>query len=172
MEKNRLKDIGVVAKPRGIKGGVIIRLDTPVTEEIENAESLFLLVEGRAVPFIADSVTPFGSEAVVVVFRWYDTPAKISGFQGCRVLIESAEETSSILPGHKSLIGFSVLDEHGAFRGRIVSVEEQKHQWLATLAKEEGTSFLVPVHEDLICSLDIEGRIIVMFLPEGIEDPG
>lgn len=58
MEKNRLKDIGVVAKPRGIKGGVIIRLDTPVTEEIENAESLFLLVEGRAVPLLPTPLPP------------------------------------------------------------------------------------------------------------------
>jgi len=170
MNSNRFKEIGVITKPHSYKGAVVIRLHSAPPEDYENSESLFLLVEGRAVPFIIESVELFRNDSLIVVFKGYETTEKILEFVGCTVLAKDDGINSGKIPYQNLLTGFSLFDEDGSFRGTIISVSEAKYQWLATVKSDSGKTFLLPVHEDLIRSFDEKNKRVVMSIPEGLED--
>ncbi len=170
MKSNRFKEIGVITKPHSYRGAVVIRLNSVLPEDFENAESLFLLVEGRAVPFIIESVELFRNDSLIVVFKGYETTEKISEFVGCTVLEEEDGKSPGKIAYQNLLTGFSLYDEDDRFRGTIISVSEGRYQWLATVKSDRGTTFLLPIHEDLIRSFDEKGTRVVMVIPDGIED--
>jgi 16S rRNA processing protein RimM len=172
MKSNRLKEIGVIIKPHSYRGAVVIRLHHANSEDFEQAKSLFLLIEGRAVPFMVATIDAIRTDSLVVSFSGYENSDKMAEFIGATVLVSRADDNEDILPDHNILIGFSLFDESGRFRGTILSVSERKHQWLATIEKEAGKTFLLPIHEDLIREFDEDQRKIVISVPEGIEDIG
>lgn len=171
MGRNRLREIGLLVKPHGYKGGVLVRFDTLPPEDIESMETLFLLIDGRAVPFLVDMLQLRRDDSMVVHFKWYDTRDKVAAFPGARVLIES-DETDDEPVDHSMLEGFSLYDQSGVLRGEIVSVTEGRYQWLATVAASGGQRFMVPLHEDIITEIDINRRRITISLPDGIEETG
>jgi 16S rRNA processing protein RimM len=170
MNSNRLKEIGVIVKPHSYKGAVVIRLHHRNSEDFETVRSLFLLIEGRAVPFMVESADAVRSDSLIVTFRGYDEEEKMAGFIGCQVLAENQGEHEGVIHDSNILVGFSLFDEQGRFRGTIVSVAERKHQWLADVVTETGKSFMLPVHDDLIVEFDEGDKRIVITIPEGIED--
>jgi 16S rRNA processing protein RimM len=172
MNSNRFKEIGVITKPHSYKGAVVIRLHSAPPEDYENSESLFLLVEGRAVPFMIESAELFRNDSLIVVFKGYESTERISEFVGCAVLAKDDGINSGKIPYQNLLTGFSLFDEDGSFRGTIISVSEAKYQWLATVRSDSGKTFLLPVHEDLIRSFDEKNKRVVMSIPGGIEDIG
>lgn len=172
MKSNRFKEIGVITKPHSYRGAVVIRLHTVPQEDFEKAESLFLLIEGRAVPFIIESVELLRNDSLIVVFKGYEATEKISEFVGCTVLAVDDGSDSSKIGYENMLTGFRLYDESENFRGTIMSVTESRYQWLATIRTDRGTTFLLPVHEDLIRSIDEEGKVLIMLIPEGLENIG
>jgi 16S rRNA processing protein RimM len=172
MNSNRLKEIGVIVKPHSYKGAVVIRLHRQNSEDFETVRSLFLLIEGRAVPFMVESADAVRTDTLIVSFNGYGEDEKMAGFIGCPVLAENQGEGEGVVHDGNILVGFSLFDESGRFRGTIVSVAERKHQWLADVSTDSGKNFMLPVHEDLIMEYDEEDRRIVIAIPEGIEDLG
>ena len=172
MNSNRLKEIGVIVKPHSYKGAVVIRLHRQNSEDFETVRSLFLLIEGRAVPFMVESADAVRSGSLIVTFKGYGEDEKMAGFIGCAVLAENQGDSDILFPDSNILVGFSLFDEAGRFRGTIISVAERKHQWLADIMTDQGKSFMLPIHEDLIVEFDEEGKRIVVAVPEGIEDLG
>jgi len=170
MKSDRLKEIGVAAKPYGYRGSLLVRLTATPPKSIEKMKSLFLLIEGRAVPFILESVESRGDKTVIVSFRWYDSIEKVAGFAGCKVMAETKSVSRPEIPDHELIEGFTVVDEDGNNRGEIISVTVAEHQWLAAVKSNTGTTFLLPVHEDLIVNLDSDNKTITMIIPDGIED--
>lgn len=170
MKSDRLKEIGVAAKPHGYKGALLIRLVGTPPKNIESMKSLFLLIEGRAVPFIVDSIELRGDKSAIASFRWYDSDDKVAGFAGCKVLAETKSVSRPEIPDHELIEGFTVVDEDSNHRGVIITITVSEHQWLATVKGNEGRTFLLPVHEDLIRNIDIDNQTITMAIPDGIED--
>jgi 16S rRNA processing protein RimM len=172
MLSNRLKEIGVITKPHSYRGAVVIRLHSADRGNFEDVKSLFLLIEGRAVPFMVESVDPGRNDTLIVSFTGYETADKMAEFVGSTVLAEEGQGGPDTVPDHNMLLGFSVYNEAGHLRGKILSVSERKHQWLATVVRDDKSSFLLPVHEDLIVAFDEEAKTVVMIIPEGLEDLG
>jgi len=170
MKRDRLKEVGVVAKPHGYRGELLIRLTGTPPENIERLKSLFLLIEGRAVPFITESIEYSGDKTLIAKFRWYDSVDKATDFAGCRVFVEAKAHSRPELPDHELIEGFTVVDQDGKQRGVIISVTVSEHQWLAEVKSTKGNTFLLPVHEDLIIGFNRAGKIITMTVPGGIED--
>jgi 16S rRNA processing protein RimM len=170
MEIDRLREIGKIIKPHSYRGAVIVGLNTGVTDEIENVRSLFLLIEGRAVPFMVESASMTSDNTLLVSFDGYDSPEKIAEFNGCAVFCTDDDSSSSQAGSHLMLVGYRVFDNKGYQRGTITSMSDNRSQWLATITRADGTSFLLPVHDDLIAEVNSEEGYLQMDFPEGIED--
>ena len=57
--------------------------------------------------------------------------------------------------------------KHGSFEGKIIAIHKYPKQVLAELSVN-GKSQLIPLHEQLIISMDHDQKIIKMELPDGI----
>jgi 16S rRNA processing protein RimM len=66
-------------------------------------------------------------------------------------------------------MGYRVVDRTKGLLGTVSGLEEYPMQTLFRIRREEK-EILIPVHEDLILSIDPEKKEIVMELPEGIEE--
>jgi 16S rRNA processing protein RimM len=66
-------------------------------------------------------------------------------------------------------IGFELRDSDGTRVGQISQVDEQTDN--AIFMVEDGdTEFLVPATDDLIVEFDLDKKVMVMNLPQGILD--
>ena len=66
-------------------------------------------------------------------------------------------------------IGFDLQDSDGTHVGSIVDVDEQTENALFIVRHDDG-EILVPASDDLIVEFDIDQRVIVMDLPQGLLD--
>lgn len=170
MENLRLTETGRIIKTYGFRGEVLIRLADNIECDFDKIESLFLLVDGRAVPFMVEEVAIRGNQSLIARFRWYDTAESMAGFVGCQVLMVQEGDKAVSLPDHRVLEGFSVYDPEGRSRGIVKSIKAGRHQWLATVETAGGNSFLLPVHEDLVRGIDLKSRVLTIDIPEGLEE--
>lgn len=66
------------------------------------------------------------------------------------------------------LIGLQVLTEDGELLGRLVSVFSTGSNDVYDIKQENGKSILIPAIKDVIKSVDIEGRKMIIKLLEGL----
>ncbi|MCJ7820872.1 MAG: hypothetical protein MUP53_06690, partial [Bacteroidales bacterium] len=62
---------------------------------------------------------------------------------------------------------YRLIDRDSSFRGIITSVTESSGQIMAEVTGTNGT-VLIPLHPDLIISIDHRKKIIEMSLPSGL----
>lgn len=164
--------VGVVARPHGIKGEVIVN---PTTDFPEDRFAVGASVWGRA----AGGTTP---EALhvrafrmhqgrpVVRFDGVATMSDAERFAGWDLRIPPTARRE--LPPHvyyrDDLIGCEVVTNDGETVGRVRAVdgEGQAVRLVVTAARGE---VLVPLAQD-VCAVDIAARRIVVTPPEGLLD--
>jgi 16S rRNA processing protein RimM len=66
-------------------------------------------------------------------------------------------------------IGFTLTDADGTTVGEIVDVDEQTENAIFIIDRD-GDELMVPATDDLIVEFDMEKRLMVMDLPQGLLD--
>ncbi len=167
--------IGKAVKTHGYQGELVVRLTAPLPESIEEIESLFLLVEGRAVPFMVAGARLTADNRLLVSFDGYGSSEKVAGFTGCSVLADSnfiPEEGDGdgvdIEPG--AFCGYTLYDTLGRERGLITEMVENVNQWILTVRRADGKTFAVPVHEEVIAQVDSAQQRLVADIADGLEE--
>ena len=163
--------LGRISKVYGHDGTVNIRLEKKFIEKIPLMESVFLEVEGKPVPFLIESSDYPGGDILRLKFDGYNSIEKVSEFTGCRVFL--TENDGSIEQNHPDfhlLSGYSILLADGSLLGTINSIIENPGQMLAAVQVKGKKEIYIPLHEDLITSVDQKRRQIIMDLPEGLTE--
>lgn len=157
--------IGRLGKPHGVKGEISMQVDDDVFDRVD-ADFLIVRVEGILVPFYIEEYR-FRSDSVALVkFEDIDT------VESARELTNSDVFFPRSMAGESDdeytwtyFAGFSIVDaEAGKTIGKIESVDDSTTNVLFCL--DDGT--LVPAAEELIESIDHEGKTVAMRLPEGL----
>lgn len=161
--------LGRIIKVKDTEGAVTIRLERSFTNEIPEMKSVFLMIEGKPVPFIISGYETPGQGILKLKFAGYDTIEKIIEFNGCKVYLDSGGEETNI-SGLNDIIGFKVESHDKSFKGTIRDITENPGQWLLNVEAENGQEILIPFHEDLIVKADRRKRLIIMNLPEGLTE--
>ncbi len=68
-----------------------------------------------------------------------------------------------------SLLGYTVVNQHGEVLGLIDEVDDSTLNTLF-IVKDRDKELLIPATEDFIAAIDEEKKIIEMYLPEGLID--
>ena len=79
--------LGKITKVYGYEGAVSLRLEKAFIENIPAMESVFLEIEGKAVPFFISALDYPGADILRLTFNGYESVNMISGFVGCRVFL-------------------------------------------------------------------------------------
>ena len=159
-----MKTIGRITKTYGFEGAVVVRSESGITGEPEQGEPVFVVIDGIPVPFFTrESFSP-APDTLVISFDDYLTSESVSSLKGCEVRISGEAEQSNELAG---LDGYTLTDSNSGFRGTVRSVLQNPGQLLAIVSTHSG-EILVPLHPDLITTIDRKKKTIEMSLPEGL----
>jgi len=164
----RFISFGTIVKTTGNYGALIIATRFPVSSFIKPSTYIFINIEGDFVPFFVTSTEHISDETLTVCLE--DTSLDDwPGFRSKEVYIPEGhiKETTSILPETDLLLGFIVQSIDKSFSATISAIEHTPHYPLVQLWHNEK-EVILPLAAELIDSIDFEGKIIVMNIPDGL----
>ena len=161
-----MKTIGKITRTHGFEGAVVIRSEGTITDEPEQGEPVFVVIDGLPVPFFTREAYSPSPDTLIISFDDYLTPESVRDLKGCEVIIQGDADGGDDL---ESVTGFTLRDTESTFTGTVTGIIHNPGQLLATVASEAG-EVTVPLHPDLIVSVDNRRKIIEMRLPEGLTE--
>ena len=172
--REELIAIGHYNKPHGVAG----ELSATVDVEIDVLGALSCLVsemDGIYVPFFVNSLRPKTSETVLLTIDGINSEQEASRLVNHDIYAlkrEFRQESDDADADGYPLdyfIGFELQDSDGTRVGEIVQVDEQTEN--AIFIVDDGESeLLLPASDDLIVEFDLDKKVMVMDLPQGILD--
>jgi 16S rRNA processing protein RimM len=162
--------LGRITKISGYEGAVAVKLEKTFTENIPRLESVFLEIDGKPVPFFISEYEYSGADILKLRFEDYETIEKVEEFVNCLVFLTSPPSGNSIADNPNELTGYSVLSVDNTLIGMVSELIQNPGQWLLAVKSEANKEILIPLHDDFIVSIDHNGKILVMDIPEGLLD--
>ena len=172
--REELIAIGHYNKPHGVAG----ELSATVDVEIDVLGALSCLVsemDGIYVPFFVNSLRPKTSETVLLTIDGINSEQEASRLVNHDIYAlkrEFRQESDDADADGYPLdyfIGFELQDSDGTRVGEIVQVDEQTENAIFIVDDGEG-ELLLPASDDLIVEFDLDKKVMVMVLPQGILD--
>lgn len=172
--KEALLKIGVLTKPHGISGEVLVRLIPELSGTEPDPSWLFIDVLGGLVPFEVISSRTKGDVGLLLELDTLTDENKVNRFKGSEVYIDPLElgendnENDTNL-NINVLIGSNVIDEKFGSIGVISAIHDIRQNPLAEI-DYKGKSILIPLQDEFILSFDKKKRILSIKTPPGLID--
>ncbi|HAE34765.1 MAG: hypothetical protein H6548_09855 [Chitinophagales bacterium] len=167
MKAIQLAEAGKVIRTHGVDGTLHLLADQPI-EELAPGEALFLWEDGIRLPFFIVQAEPLEEGEWLVQVEELQSREAARRYAGhpfwlqAHLVGESAEEDSD-------LVGWKVEDADGKPVGVILSAVEMGEYILLTI-DHQGREILLPLHDDLIVSLQEDHRTITLQIADGLLD--
>jgi 16S rRNA processing protein RimM len=164
--------LGHVAKVFGYKGGLTLILDVDDPAAYKKMESVFILLEGKLVPFFIDSLSfrPNSREANVHL-QGIDSEEKASPLCNKELYLPL-----TFLPKLKGndfyfheVEGYEAIDKHTGAIGIVDRIIDLPGNPLF-LIKTGHREILIPVRDEFIVKLDRENCQLFLDTPDGLLD--
>ncbi|MGM5629564.1 ribosome maturation factor RimM [Apibacter raozihei] len=169
----QLKDcyyLGTITRTHGLKGHLVVKLDTDEPEAYNNLESVYVDFNGMPVPFFINECQPLGNLSLRIKFE--DSSLDIQTMIGCDLYLPLS--TLPKLDGkqfyYHEVINFNIYDDAHHLIGSIIEINAQGPQALFLVRLSEDKEILIPIINDWIIEVHREEKYISMKLPEGILD--
>ncbi|NLN31622.1 MAG: 16S rRNA processing protein RimM [Bacteroidales bacterium] len=162
--------LGRIIKSYGFDGTVTVKLEKSFQDRLPELTTVFIEIEGKAVPFIVSSSEKPDNTVVRLLFEGYDSLEKIREFTGCRIFLLSSRSGEKENNDFGGLVGYKITDKGNDPLGSVQEIIENPGQILLGVQSAAGSYVFVPFHEDLIVRIDKRKKIIIMDLPDGLRD--
>ena len=159
-----LQQIAKVLKSNGTDGGLLVGFRDIDPEDISLGEPVFIYFDGLPVPFFISSLTQRGNSRAIIHLNDVTSLEDAEELVGQSVWVDWEEEEGDE-EGLGDLVGWTLV---GA--GRITGFLDIPANPCLEVETKNGTSVLVPFHEDLILSADPDARVLEMEIPDGLLD--
>ena len=179
--------IAQVLKSNGTDGELVLGFREIAPEDINLKEPVFIIFDGLPVPFYIESFTKRGNTKALVRLTDISSMEDVEEIAGKAVYIEDdqAQEMSLEEDGFAALVGWMVLtpqipDQVGDDEmevgdndmalievGEITEFYDIPNNPCIEVETENG-AVMIPLHEDLILSIDPEYQEIIMQIPAGL----
>ena len=163
--------IGFIRKNHGYKGHLRVALDDGLDRFLDINKYIFLETEGCKIPFLIQELKE--EKGTVLKLKYINSSEELITYQGAPLfllktdMIKVDPEFDQQADGHP-YSGFLLKDQNSNYEGLIERVDEYPQQDMAILTDNAGQEILIPLHEDLIVSIDEDEKIILMDLPTGL----
>ena len=182
--------IAQVLKSNGTDGELVMSFRNIAPEDINLEEPVFIVFDGLPVPFYIETFTKRGNSKALVRITGVHNQEDVEEIAGKAVYIEEGEEAELSLEedGYAALVGWMLLtpsttlsdspstlsDSEGSPQdielmeiGEITDFIDIPNNPCIEVETENGV-VMIPLHEDLILSVDPEYQEIIMQIPEGL----
>ena len=174
---DNLQQIAQVLKSNGTDGELVMGFREIAPEDINLNEPVFIVFDGLPVPFFIESFTKRGNTKALVRLTDICSMEDVEEIAGKAVYIEEGALPEMTLEedGYAALIGWMVLTPEDASDmdsdiyevGEITDFIDIPNNPCIEVETENG-AVMIPLHEDLILSIDPEYQEIIMQVPEGL----
>ncbi|MBR5299291.1 MAG: hypothetical protein IKU36_03450 [Bacteroidales bacterium] len=176
---DNLQQIAQVLKSNGTDGELVLGFREIAPEDINLNEPVFIVFDGLPVPFFIESFTKRGNSKALVRLTDICSMEDVEEIAGKAVYIEEGQlpEMSLEEDGYAALIGWMLLTpsedtEDGEDMevdevGEITDFIDIPNNPCIEVETENG-AVMIPLHEDLILSVDPEYQEIIMQIPAGL----
>ncbi|MCF8378854.1 MAG: hypothetical protein K9H49_04705 [Bacteroidales bacterium] len=167
MIREECSEIGFIAKPHGIEGNLIVRLNGNFADEIEPGEPLFVEHDGTLVPFFILEISPLENRAIVKL-EFVNSEPEAKKLVSRKVFAKI--DFSDIGQADASFFeSFRIFDKNSNREGIILEyISEERNPLYRT--EFDSKELLIPATSDFIVSVDKERKIVYMNLPSGLLD--
>jgi len=160
--------LGKITKQFGIKGELVVYLDTDEPEKYHSLGTVFLDIKGEPIPFFLDDIKIKKKNQIIVLFQDIDNESAYS-YVGTDLYLPL-----SMLPkltGNKfyyhEIKDFAVIDVNKGNIGVCNGVLEYAHQAIMQINNDKG-EILIPIADDIIKEVNRENKIIEITTPQGL----
>lgn len=150
--------IAKIVKSNGTDGGILLSVRDFDLSEINVEEPVYIYFDGLPVPFFILDLCPRGRSRAIVHLNDVLCLGDAEELVGREVWIDGEPEDET----EEDFTGWTLLDK-GRSAGIVTGVEPIP----GNLCLYVGDT-LVPLHEDLVISIDPEARVLDLNLPEGL----
>ena len=171
------QQIAQVLKSNGTDGELVMGFREIAPEHININEPVFIIFDGLPVPFYIESFAKRGNTKALVRLTDICSMEDVEEIAGKPVYIEAENlpEMSLEEDGYAALVGWMVLTPENADDmdsdiyevGEITDFIDIPNNPCIEVETENG-AIMIPLHEDLILSLDPEYQEIIMQIPAGL----
>ena len=166
--------IGHYNKPHGVAGEISATVDVDI-DVLQALSCLISDVDGIYVPFFINTYRPKTAETVLLTIDGIDNEREASRLVNHDIYALKSEfqheSEDADADGYPLdfFIGFELQDVDGTLLGEIVDVDEQTENAIF-IVDREGTELMVPASDDLIVEFDLDKKLMVMDVPQGLLD--
>ena len=172
--------IAQVLKSNGTDGELVMGFREIAPEDINLQEPVFIVFDGLPVPFYIESFSKRGNTKALVRLTGICSMEDVEEITGKAVYIEEDQlpEMSLEDDGYAALVGWMLLTPASAIMedgnedalievGEITDFLDIPNNPCIEVETEHG-AVMIPLHEDLILSVDPEYQEIIMQIPAGL----
>ena len=158
--------IGKIGKIFGAKGEVALVLYDSFPEDFNFEEPVFVDVDSLTVPLFFDKFEPRGQHGATAQFADIDTERRAAEMVGREFCIKADTEREEDEFYMEDLVGFRAEVGEG-IEGVISDYIDSPMNPLFEL-HIDGQEVLIPAVDEFVTEIDIEQKIVVFELPEGM----
>ena len=161
-----MQRIAQVLKSNGTDGGLLLSFLDVAPEDIDLQEPVFIEFDGLPVPFYFASFTPRGTSRALVHLTGVRSLKDADELAGAAVYADYFEEEEG-----EDIVGWTVTDAAtGSPVGTVADFEDIPGNTCLWVRRPDGKEVLLPLHEDLVVSLDQKSGTLTLRIPDGILD--
>ena len=182
---DNLQQIAQVLKSNGTDGEFVLGFREIAPEDINLNEPVFIVFDGLPVPFYIESFTKRGNSKALVRLTDICSMEDVEEIAGKAVYIEEGQlpEMSIEEDGYAALVGWILLTPAENFQSELEELPEEEPVLIEVgeitdfidipnnpciEVETENGAVMIPLHEDLILSVDPEYQEIIMQIPAGL----
>ena len=173
--RDDLINIGHYNKPHGVNGEISASVEVDF-DVLQGLSCLVSDIDGIFVPFFVDDMRPKSADVVLLSIDGLDSEQEVQRLVNHdiyalkREFLQECEDADADGYPLDFFIGFDMNDEQGNRLGTIVDVNEQTENAFFIILRDDGDELLIPANDDLIVEFDVDARVMVMSLPDGLLD--
>lgn len=164
-------EVGKIVNTHGLRGDVkvIVWMDSP--EDFETLEHVYIETRSETKRLTVQRVR-YQKNNIIAKFKEFDDINDVEQFKN-KVLYADRDELGELPEGVHyivDLIGLNVVSEDGVEIGVISDVLNTGANDIYDVKREGKKNLLLPVIDDVVKEIDIDGGTVTVHLMEGLDD--
>ena len=172
--RDELIAIGHYNKPHGVAGELSATVDVEL-EVLRGLSCLVSDIDGIFVPFFVNAIRPKSGDTVLLTIDGIENEKEAARLVNRDTYALKRDYRQESIDADADgypldfFIGFELRDSDGSRVGEITDVDEQTENAIFVVDRD-GSDIMVPATDDLIVEFDVDNKLMVMDLPEGLLD--
>jgi 16S rRNA processing protein RimM len=163
--------IGKIARPQGIRGEVIVNVETNFPSRFFDETVFLVRTKDGASHKMTSEKARMHKGRVILKFQNIDTMNDAEHLRDAEIIIpvEDRNTDDEDFFYHYELVGMNVVAVDGHTVGRVMEVLENPGQDILVVQGKEG-EVLIPFRKEICIEIDRKAGRITADMPEGLED--